>query len=949
MMWVPAGWGSAPRQPLASDSEDEEPPQCCPNTTDTASPRVVPESDLEEPDVSPNVPVLRKRLPTSSTLSCANLDVGGPKKRRLDPKTPPNPGVEPRNRCLSPEEAVGTDVERWRSSDPTLGIESDTDDEEHPKSAVLHPNRHQSALERSADPGVAQRTQNPDVGGSRNGRWVLTVDSDTDKEEAELLPPVRRPKIRRKAPNAPRSAVTVGVKSPQSDPRGPNNGFQVSVVGSDTDVEVGSSDLGVGSSQSGQWVLTVDSDTDADESGADPDMERPQNHQNVPKVGLETPGPPPGGPREDRLVLMVDSDTGVEDRGLDPDVLCSTTHRVTQNAPNSPSFVADGPQNGQRAPTVGGDPDVGGPPSGDPDPEVGGPKIRQQLPLVDSDTDVEEDTAYPRDPVGTPKPLLGAGVVMETPNPHLKGSQRGGRNLEVDSDTDVEGEELHPDVPHPKKPQMPQIAPKDPAVVMGTLNSALKGFQVGCQSVEVGRDTDVEEELNPDVPHLKKKHGMPQIAPKNPGVVMETPNPDLKGPRVGDQSLEVDSDTDVEEELSPDVPHLKNPKTPQSVLKNPAVVMETPNPDPKGPRVGAQSLEVDSDTDVEEELNPDVSHPKNPKTPQITPKDPAVVMETPNPDPKGPQVGDRSVDVSIDTDVEGEESNPDVPHPENPKTPQITPKDPAVVMETPNPDVVALNGDSDTDVEDLGGVEAPQTHKATQRFIDSDAVAASAPDVAPDVAVTAPNPAVSPPLRPEGGSDTDGEEVAPTPHIRSLRSRIRPRNPNVGSAAMSGGADVGQMNPKRGKSTQKRQSLPPEPCGDGGVGGTAPKRHSSAPDTEMESPKPSGGTQRHGGETSRVGSGTAAAPAPKSPDPAPNLGLAVDGQHRPNGDTDVTESDTEAEDDPDLFLASTQNFLPSTQNFLPPTQNFLPPSTQGCCPPDPTPAWDPEEPTQCFY
>ncbi|XP_042748261.1 mediator of DNA damage checkpoint protein 1-like, partial [Lagopus leucura] len=297
-----------------------------------------------------------------------------------------------------------------------------------------------------------------------------------------------------------------------------------------------------------------------------------------------------------------------------------------------------------------------------------------------------------------------------------------------------------------------------------------------------------------------------------------------------------------------------------------------------------------------------------------------------------------------DTDVE--ELNPDVPPPENPKTPQIAPQDPAVVTETPNPDVVALNGDSDTDVEDLGGVEAPQTHEATQGFINSDAVAASAPDAAPDaapdVALAAPNPAVPPAVSPGGGSDTDGEEVAPTPHIRSLRSRIRPRNPNVGSRATSGGADVGQMNPKCGKSTPERQSLAPEACGAGGVGGAAPQRHNSAPQTDTESPKGSDGAQTPSRDASTTGSEAAAAPAPKSPDPAPNLGLAGAGQHHPNGDTDVTEGDTEAEDDPDLFLAS-------TQNFLPPTQNFLPPPPQGGCPPDPTPAWDPEEPTQCFY
>ena len=188
----------------------------------------------------------------------------------------------------------------------------------------------------------------------------------------------------------------------------------------------------------------------------------------------------------------------------------------------------------------------------------------------------------------------------------------------------------------------------------------------------------------------------------------------------------------------------------------------------------------------------------------------------------------------------------------------------------------------------------PKICCSSQRFIDSDAVAASAPDVAPDaapdVALAAPNPAVPPAVSPGGGSDTDGEEVAPTPHIRSLRSRIRPRNPNAGSRAMSGGADVGQMNPKCGKSTPKRQSLAPEACGAGGVGGAAPHRQ-----TDMESPKGSDGAQTPSRAASTMGSEAAAAPAPKSPDPAPNLGLAGAGQHRPNGDTDVTEGDTEAE------------------------------------------------------
>ena len=907
-------------------------------------PHRVPCSDPEESDVSPNVRVLRKRLPPPSAVGCAQLDVGGPKKRRLEPKTPPNPGVEPRNPSVSSEEVVGTDVEGWRGSDPTLGIESDTDDEEHPKSAVSHPNRHQSALEGNVDPNGAQRTPNPGVGSTGNGLCVLTVDSDTD-EEAELLPRIRQPEIQQTAPNVPQT-VGVGVQNPQfGGPGGPNEGFQVVAVGSGTDGEVESSGLGVGSPQGGQWGLPVDSDTDVEESGAHPDVERPQKLQlnpNVPTVGMETPTPPPGGPREGHEVLTADSDTDLEDHGADPDGPCSTTHRATQNAPNPPGIEADGPQKGRRAPEVGSDPDVGGTPSGEPDPDVGGPKSGRQLPLVDSDTDVEEDGACPGIPIGTPKPLVGAAVVMETPNPdpkgaqsgcqslevdsdtdveaeelnpdvphlkspktpqsapqnpavvmetpnpHLKGSRSGGQNLEVDSDTDVEGEDVNPDVPDLKNPKRPQITPKDPAVVVGTPNSDLRGSQVGGRSAEVDSDTDVEE-LNADVPHPENRRA-PQSALKDPAVVMETPNPDRKGAQSGCQSLEVDGDTDVEaEELNPDVPHLKNPQTPQNAPQDPAVVMETPNPHLKGSQFGDRSAEVDSDTDVEgEELNPDVPHLENPKRPQITPKDPAVVMETPNLHLKGSQRGGQNLEVDSDTDVEGEDVNPDVPDPKDPKRPQITPQDPAVVVETPNPDVVGLNGDSDTD-EDLSGVGAPQTPKATRGVTDSGAVGASAPDVAPDVAVTAPIAAVPPPMSLWGDSDTDGEEeVAPTPHIQRFRSRIRLRNPNVGSTAMGGGANVGQTDPKCGKLTPKRQSSPPEQRGDGGVGGTAPKRHNSAPHTDAESPEPNDGTQRRSGETSRMGGDTAAAPAPKSPDSAPNLG-------RPNGGTDVTESDTEAE------------------------------------------------------
>ncbi|OXB79876.1 UNVERIFIED_CONTAM: hypothetical protein H355_000906, partial [Colinus virginianus] len=315
---------------------------------------------------------------------------------------------------------------------------------------------------------------------------------------------------------------------------------------------------------------------------------------------------------------------------------------------------------------------------------------------ADGGSDAEEGGADPN--AERPQILRTAPNGPKTETPKI-----GAQDLEVDSDTDVE-EELNPSVPHPENPlrdqRAPRMTPKEPAVGMETPNADPKGSQSGGHHIlEVDSDTDVEGELNPNVPHPEnplRDHTSPHIPPKCPTVGMETPSPDPKGSQSGGHhSLEVDSDTDVEEELNPDVPHSRNKRTPHLTPKDLTVVMETPNPDPKGPRSEDRSLEVDSDTDIEgEEVNPDVPHPENPlrdqRAPHMTPKEPTVGMETPNADPKGPQSGGHHIlEVDSDTDVE-EELNPDVPHPENRlrnhRTPHMTPKEPTLVMETPNPD-----------------------------------------------------------------------------------------------------------------------------------------------------------------------------------------------------------------------------------------------------------------------
>ncbi|KAF1532334.1 Mediator of DNA damage checkpoint protein 1, partial [Eudyptes sclateri] len=218
-----------------------------------------------------------------------------------------------------------------------------------------------------------------------------------------------------------------------------------------------------------------------------------------------------------------------------------------------------------------------------------------------------------------------------------------------------------------------------------------------------------------------------------------------------------------------------------------------PNPDVGGAKNGCRMLVVDSDTDVEEaEVLPDVGCPKIRRTAPNTPKTPGVEMETPNPDVGGPKNG-RWALVDSDTDVETENSN--------------------------------------------SAVEGPKDEHRT---------------LVPDVAVTAPNPDVSPPASPGDGSDTDMEEVAPTPDVRSLRSRIWTRNqphPDVGGPTTGSDAVVEEPDPKRRKPPPKGQSWSPKSPGDARVGGMVPKGGDSAPGTAVEAPNPDVGARQRAGET----------------------------------------------------------------------------------------------------
>ncbi|NXD60591.1 MDC1 protein, partial [Corvus moneduloides] len=128
-----------------------------------------------------------------------------------------------------------------------------------------------------------------------------------------------------------------------------------------------------------------------------------------------------------------------------------------------------------------------------------------------------------------------------------------------------------------------------------------------------------------------------------------------------------------------------------------------PNPDVLRPKIRPRMLLVDSDTDVEgEEADPDVRPSKRRKTPRNVPETPDVGQKPPNPDVPGPKSGHRALLVESDTDVE---EDPDMEPLKRLKMTQNVPETPDVRLRTPNPDVPgpksghrALLVESDTDV-----------------------------------------------------------------------------------------------------------------------------------------------------------------------------------------------------------------------------------------------------------
>ncbi|XP_030331217.1 mediator of DNA damage checkpoint protein 1 [Strigops habroptila] len=490
-----------------------------------------------------------------------------------------------------------------------------------------------------------------------------------------------------------------------------------------------------------------------------------------------------------------------------------------------------------RSPT-GGHPPDGSLPSLDPD--VGGPKRHRLSAQSAPDPDVG---GAPKHHPGPPAPDVGTQVGLVHPLKRSPDPQKvGGADVQhlAVSDADVAAP-LHLEVS------------SDPDVAVKRPTPDVEGAKNEGRVLVVDSDTDVEEEeeLHPDVACPKLHRRAPTVlrapgreveaphpdvgAPQNghgaledsdTDVELESPKPAVGSPHNGHQLLVVDSDTDVEEDRAqPDVGPLESPKP---APRDPEVKAEPPN----RAAGGRPALLVESDTDAEEATSdPEVWPPKPPRN---IPRNPDVRLENPNPGGQGPQPKLLRLLVDSDTDVEEEEAaSPDVGRA---KSQRLARQEQVLVMETPKPDVEEpqregwkLGVASDTDGED---------EELSQRGLHP-----RAPRKHPVVVMESPNPDVGG-LSP-GDSDTDVEEgsggvpdvgtqpggqgAAAEPDVVAV-----PPNPAVPPSLESSNTDVGEVAPApdvRGLQSHIRFRPSPHPDVVGSGAETAPNSWKTAPNS----------------------------------------------------------------------------------------------------------------------
>uniref|UniRef100_A0A8C3QNR1 BRCT domain-containing protein n=1 Tax=Cyanoderma ruficeps TaxID=181631 RepID=A0A8C3QNR1_9PASS len=522
-------------------------------------------------------------------------------------------------------------------------------------------------------------------------------------------------------------------------------------------------------------MLLVDSNTDVEEEGPNPDVE-PQNQlkmtQNVPEtpdVRLKPQNPDVSWLKNGRGTLVVESDTDVEDEEAYPDVESPKRLKMTQNVPETPDVAAKTPN-----------------------PDVPGPKMWRGMELVDSDTDVEEDPdAQPQKRLKVAQNVPGIpDVEVEAPNPAVEATRLGHWTLLVESDTEEEGEEEDPNVQPQKWLRTTQNVPETPHVAAKAPNPDVSGPKLHHRMLLGDSDTDVEDEVNPDLQPPKSLQ-VTQNVPEIPDVEVETLNPAVERPKIGHRTLVVDSDTDVEED--PDVEPPKRLRVTQNVPESPDVAAETPSPDVSGTEIGCGTFLVNSDTDVEEEEeNPDVEALRKLKMTPNVPESPDVGLTSPNPDVGRPKNERRALLGDSETDVEEDEASPDVRPAKRQKTTQNVPR------QTPIPAVGeswrghrALLEDSETDVEEEEadpGVWPTKRRKMTQK-----------------VRPTPPNPDVGRLQGTQNSARIPAVEVDEEGWDPDVATQLfLPPNPDVREA----GADPGVGSPKQLKNTQKLLKIP---------------------------------------------------------------------------------------------------------------------------------------------
>ncbi|XP_063038948.1 proline-rich protein 36-like [Melospiza melodia melodia] len=757
-----------------------------------------------------------------------------------------------KNTSEAPDVAAETpnpDVLWARNGHRTLQVDSDTDVEEEGPNPDVGPQKWLKMTQNVPEtPDMRLKPQNPGVPWLKSGHGTLLVESDTDVEQEEADPevePSERLKITQNVPETP----DVAGKTPNSDVSGPKIRHRMELVDSDTDVdedpdvqpqkrlkvtqnmpgipdvEVETPSPAVRAPKIGHWRILMDSDTDLEGDEESPDVQpqkqlrMPQNVSETPDVAAKLLNPDVSGPKLCSRMLLVDSDTDVEDE-VNPDVQPPKRLKGTQNVHRIPDVEVATPHPAVESPKIGhqtlvedsdtdveDDPDVQPPKRlrrtqhlpkapvvrwGTQNPDVSGPTIRSQMLLVDSDTDVEEDPD-----VQPLKQLRATQNVPETPdvaakppNPDVSGPEIRCQAFLVDSDTDVEEEEVSPDVETLKKLGMTQNVPESPDVVAQTPSPDVGMTQNGCQALLVDSDTDVEEEeVNPDVCN-SKRWKMPQNVPQTPDVPPQPPNPAVKRSQRGHGALLDDSDTDVEEEANPDVGSLKRLKPAPNVPETPDVRLEMPNPDVSGTKIGCGTLLVDSKTDVEEdETGPDVWPSKRLKMTQNVPESPDVPTLASSPAVGGSESRCGALVGESDPDVGEDEADPDVQPSERQKITQNVPGTPDVRLKPPNPDVGRLQGTQTV-------AETPDAEGEEEEWD---------PDVATQLFLT-PNPDVGEAeVDPDVGSPERLKMTQKPPEIPDVEEEEE-SDPSVATQLFLPSPDVGS--PKRPKMSQNPPKIP---------------------------------------------------------------------------------------------------------------------------------------------